>query len=54
MINSALLGLPNRFHGKAVIQEGQRKFMSTLWNTYAFYVLYAEIDQFDPTKYTLE
>ena len=45
--------LPNRFHAKAV-QEGQRKFMSTLWNTYAFYVLYAEIDQFDPTKYTLE
>ena len=45
--------LPNRFHGKAVT-EGQRKFMSTLWNTYAFYVLYAEIDQFDPTKYTLE
>ena len=45
--------LPNRFHGKAV-QEGQRKFMGTLWNTYAFYVLYAEIDQFDPTKYTLE
>ena len=44
--------LPNRFHGKAV-QEGQRKFMGTLWNTYAFYVLYAEIDQFDPTKYTL-
>ena len=45
--------LPNRFHGKAVT-EGQRKFMSTLWNTYAFYVLYAEIDQFDPTKYTLD
>ena len=44
--------LPNRFHGKAV-QEGQRKFMGTLWNTYALYVLYAEIDQFDPTKYTL-
>ena len=51
-INSAPW-LPNRFHGKAV-QEGQRKFMSTLWNTYAFYVLYAEIDQFDATKYTLE
>ena len=50
-INSAPW-LPNRFHGKAV-QEGQRKFMGTLWNTYAFYVLYAEIDQFDPTKYTL-
>lgn len=45
--------LPNRFHGKAV-QEGQRKFMSTLWNTYAFYVLYAEIDQFDATKYELD
>jgi len=51
-INSAPW-LPNRFHGKAV-QEGQRKFMSTLWNTYAFYVLYAEIDQFDATKYKLE
>ena len=45
--------LPNRFHGKAVT-EGQRKFMGTLWNTYAFYVLYAEIDQFDATKYALE
>ena len=45
--------LPNRFHGKAVL-EGQRKFMGTLWNTYAFYVLYANIDSFDPTKYTLE
>ncbi len=44
--------LPNRFHGKAVV-EGQRKFMGTLWNTYAFYVLYANIDSFDPTKYTL-
>ena len=51
-INSAPW-LPNRFHGKAV-QEGQRKFMSTLWNTYAFYVLYVEIDQFDATKYTLD
>ena len=51
-INSAPW-LPNRFHGKAV-EEGQRKFMGTLWNTYAFYVLYAEIDQFDPTKYQLE
>ncbi|WP_177161109.1 isoleucine--tRNA ligase [uncultured Fusobacterium sp.] len=51
-INSAPW-LPNRFHGKAVL-EGQRKFMSTLWNTYAFYVLYAEIDKFDPTKYTLD
>ncbi len=45
--------LPNRFHGKAVI-EGQRKFMGTLWNTYAFFVLYANIDNFDATKYTLE
>ena len=44
--------LPNRFHGKAV-EEGQRKFMGTLWNTYAFYVLYANIDNFDPTKYTI-
>ncbi len=44
--------LPNRFHGKAV-EEGQRKFMGTLWNTYAFYVLYANIDEFDPTKYTI-
>ncbi|WP_373218277.1 isoleucine--tRNA ligase [Ruminococcus sp. 5_1_39BFAA] len=51
-INSAPW-LPNRFHGKAV-QEGQRKFMSTLWNTYAFFVLYANIDEFDATKYTLE
>ena len=45
--------LPNRFHGKAV-QEGQRKFMGTLWNTYAFFVLYANIDNFDATKYALE
>lgn len=45
--------LPNRFHGRAV-QEGQRKFMGTLWNTYAFFVLYANIDQFDATKYKLE
>ena len=45
--------LPNRFHGKAVT-EGQRKFMGTLWNTYAFYVLYADIDEFDPTKYELK
>ncbi|MBR5460257.1 MAG: isoleucine--tRNA ligase [Clostridia bacterium] len=45
--------LPNRFHGKAVI-EGQRKYMGTLWNTYAFFVLYANIDEFDPTKYTLD
>ena len=50
-INSAPW-LPNRFHGKAVV-EGQRKFMSTLWNTYAFFVLYANIDNFDATKYTL-
>ncbi len=51
-INSAPW-LPNRFHGKAVT-EGQRKFMGTLWNTYAFFVLYANIDKFDPTQYTLE
>ena len=51
-INSAPW-LPNRFHGK-VVQEGQRKFMGTLWNTYAFFVLYANIDGFDATKYTLD
>ena len=45
--------LPNRFYGKTVV-EGQRKFMGTLWNTYAFYVLYSNIDKFDPTKYNLE
>ena len=51
-INSAPW-LPNRFYGKAVT-EGQRKFMGTLWNTYAFFVLYANIDEFDATKYKLE
>ena len=51
-INSAPW-LPNRFHGKAVI-EGQRKFMGTLWNTYAFFVLYANIDGFDASQYKLE
>ena len=51
-INSAPW-LPNRFHGK-VVMEGQRKFMGTLWNTYAFFVLYANIDKFDATKYNLE
>jgi isoleucyl-tRNA synthetase len=51
-INSAPW-LPNRFHGKAVI-EGQRKFMGTLWNTYAFFVLYANIDEFDANNYKLE
>ena len=51
-INSAPW-LPNRFHDKAVT-EGQRKFMGTLWNTYAFFVLYANIDEFDATKYTLD
>ncbi|MCR5119961.1 MAG: isoleucine--tRNA ligase [Lachnospiraceae bacterium] len=51
-INSAPW-LPNRFHDGAVT-EGQRKFMDTLWNTYAFWVLYAEIDQFDASKYTLK
>ena len=45
--------LPNRFHDEAV-SESQRKFMGTLWNTYAFYVLYADIDKFDPTKHTLD
>ena len=45
--------LPNRFFDEAV-SEAQRKFLGTLWNTYAFYVLYANIDNFDPTKYTLE
>ncbi len=45
--------LPKRFYGKAVV-EGQRKFMGTLWNTYAFFVLYANIDKFDATKYTLD
>ena len=51
-INSAPW-LPNRFHGKAV-QEGQRKFLGTLWHTYAFFILSANIDKFDATKYTLE
>ncbi|MBE5906123.1 MAG: isoleucine--tRNA ligase [Lachnospiraceae bacterium] len=51
-INSAPW-LPNRFHGDAVA-EGQRKFMGTLWNTYAFFVLYANIDEFDATKYSLD
>ena len=51
-INSAPW-LPNRFSGKAVM-EGERKFMSTLWNTYAFFVLYANIDGFNPTEYTLD
>ncbi len=45
--------LPNRFYEEAV-NEGQRKFMGTLWNTYAFFVLYANIDNFDPNNYTLE
>lgn len=52
IVNSAPW-LPSRFYGKAV-QEGQRKFLGTLWNTYAFFVLYANIDQFDATKYSLE
>ena len=51
-INSAPW-LPNKFHDRAVV-EGQRKFMGTLWNTYAFFTLYANIDEFDATKYTLE
>ena len=51
-INSAPW-LPNRFHGRAV-QEGQRKFLGTLWNTYAFFVLYANIDEFNASEYKLE
>ncbi len=51
--NNSAPWLPNRFYGDAVV-EGQRKFMGTLWNTYAFYVLYADIDKFDPTAYTLD
>lgn len=51
--NNSAPWLPNKFHGDAVV-EGQRKFMGTLWNTYAFYVLYADIDAFDPSKYKLE
>ena len=51
-INSAPW-LPNRFHGKAV-QEGQNKFLGTLWNTYAFFVLYANIDNFNPMDYSLD
>ena len=45
--------LPSRFYDEAV-SESQRRFMSTLWNTYAFFVLYANIDKFDPTQYTLD
>ena len=45
--------IPKRFNGK-LVQEGQRKFMGTLWNTYAFFVLYANIDNFDASKYTLD
>ncbi|MCR5295240.1 MAG: isoleucine--tRNA ligase [Lachnospiraceae bacterium] len=52
IVNSAPW-LPSRFYGKAV-QEGQRKFLGTLWNTYAFYVLYANIDEFNPLEHTLE
>ncbi len=52
IVNSAPW-LPSRFYGKAV-QEGQRKFLGTLWNTYAFFTLYANIDGFDATKYSLE
>jgi len=51
--NNSAPWLPNKFYDNAVI-EGQRKFMGTFWNTYAFYVLYANIDGFDPSKYTLE
>ena len=52
IVNSAPW-LPSRFYGKAVM-EGQRKFLGTLWNTYAFYVLYANIDSFNPNDYKLE
>jgi len=51
--NNSAPWLPNKFSGDSVV-EGQRKFMGTLWNTYAFYILYAEIDQFDPTQYELD
>lgn len=51
--NNSAPWLPNKFYDNAVI-EGQRKFMGTFWNTYAFYVLYANIDGFDPSKYTLD
>lgn len=51
--NNSMPWLPNKFYDEAVI-EGQRKFMGTFWNTYAFYVLYANIDEFDPTKYELD
>lgn len=51
--NNAAPWLPNRFHAKA-IEESQRKYMGTLWNTYAFFILYAEIDQFDPKAHPLE
>lgn len=51
--NNSAPWLPNRFYDEAVV-EGQRKFMGTLWNTYAFYVLYADIDQFNPLDYTLD
>ena len=45
--------MPSRFYGEAV-SEAQRKYMGTLWNTYAFYVMYANIDKFNPTEYKLE
>ncbi len=45
--------LPSRFSAENV-SEAQRKFMGTLWNTYAFFVLYAEIDKFNPTEHKLE
>lgn len=51
--NNSAPWLPNRFSGESVV-EGQRKFMGTLWNTYAFYILYANIDEFNPTEYTLD
>lgn len=51
--NNSAPWLPNRFYKEAVV-EGQRKFMGTLWNTYAFYVLYANIDGFNPKQYELD
>ena len=49
---SSMPWLPNRFSAEAV-SESQRKYMGTFWNTYAFYILYADIDNFDPTRHKL-
>ena len=51
--NNAAPWMPNRFHAKA-IDETTRKYMGTLWNTYAFFILYAEIDQFNPKEHPLD